>query len=119
MTTGNLLLPCPAFTGLGVLLACVLWVSMSVAQTHTTDDGTDLPTTSISEEDLQGNDDIDYENAQPMPMPSLPDPAPSDTLPIPPTTGESMGLPGSSPGSTGAGEETPEVLIPPKSPAEN
>lgn len=88
---------------------------MPIAQTGARDSGIDHPVTSAPEEDTRGRGEIDYENAQPMPMPSLPDPPPSDALPIPPSAGESMGQPESFPGgSPETGEQTPRVLFPPK-----
>ena len=89
---------------------------MPIAPTGARDNGIDHPVTSAPAEDTHGRGEIDYENAQPMPMPSLPDPPPSEDLPIPPAGGGSMGQPGSSPsGSHGTGEQTPRVLFPPKS----
>lgn len=112
MTTSNLLSQSTALTGIGALLAGVLWVNLAGAQTDDRDDGTDPPITSAPGEDPRGGGGIDYENAEPMPMPSLPDPSPLDSSPTPPAADGSMGHPGSSPGSTGTGEETPQVLIP-------
>lgn len=89
---------------------------MPIAQTGAKDKGIDHPITSAPEEDTHGRGGIDYENAQPIPMPSLPDPPPSDALPIPPPGGGSLGQPGSSPGgSPETGEQAPRVLFPPKS----
>ncbi len=88
---------------------------MPDAQTNARDHRGNPPVTSAPAEDHRGRGEIDYENAQPMPMPSLPDPPPSDNLPIPPTGGGSLGQPGSAPGSYGTGEQNPRVLFPPKS----
>ncbi|NOT56812.1 MAG: hypothetical protein HOP18_19615 [Deltaproteobacteria bacterium] len=88
---------------------------MPDAQTNARDHRSDPPVTSAPAEDTDGEDTIDYENAQPMPMPSLPDPPPSDNLPIPPAGGGSLGQPGSAPGSYGTGEQNLKVLFPPKS----
>ncbi len=89
---------------------------MPDAQTNVREHRGDPPVTSAPAEDPRGSGEIDYENAQPIPMPSLPDPPPSDNLPIPPTGGGSMGQPGHSPGgSQGTGEQNPRVLFPPKS----
>ncbi len=96
-----------------ILLACALWTSTPSAQAIDGDDGTDPPITTAPGEDPSGGGAIDYENAEPMPLPSLPDPIPVDGSATPPPADGSMGAPGSSPGNTGTGEEDPEVLIPP------
>jgi hypothetical protein len=114
MKTSNLLLQYAVLTGIGPLTACVLWASTLVAQTAPSDDAITPPITSAPDENSQGDDAIDYENAQPIPMPSLPDPAPSDNFPVPPSTGGNVGHPGSTPGATGTGEENPRVVVPPK-----
>jgi Trypsin len=62
----------------------------------------------------KGNGGIDYRNAKPMPLPSVPGPAPSETLPPRPFPGLMPGHRGSAPGSTGTGEENPWVLVPPE-----
>ncbi|HXG17979.1 MAG TPA: hypothetical protein VNN62_02740 [Methylomirabilota bacterium] len=97
----------------GVLVGCLLWEGMLAAQACDKEEETNPPTTSAPEENLQGSDEIDYEHAQPMPMPSLPSPPPSETLPEPPST-ESPSPPGYSPGSVGTGKKTPKILAPPK-----
>lgn len=65
-----------------------------------------------------GGDEIDYKNAQPIPMPSLPDTALLENLPAPSSPSEILGRPGSAPGNKGTGEESPEVVIPQKAPAD-
>ncbi|MDQ3831479.1 MAG: hypothetical protein M3361_19715, partial [Candidatus Tectomicrobia bacterium] len=62
----------------------------------------------------EGSGTIDYGNAKPMPAPSIPAPAQPTTPPIPTIPGGIMGQPGASPGSSGTGEQTPQVLVPPK-----
>jgi hypothetical protein len=114
MTTKNLLVRSITYMGIGVVLACALWVCRPAAQAGARDDGTTPKITSAPGENAQGNGGIDYENAKPMPLPSLPDPAHSGTLPAPPYPGGIFGRPGSSPGGTGTGKENPRVLVPPK-----
>jgi hypothetical protein len=65
-------------------------------------------------QDARGHDRgpgaIDYEHAEPMPLPSLPDGASPGQAPgsAPPT-----GSPGMEPGGTGTGAQSPEQLTPP------
>lgn len=96
-----------AFFGSGTLLGCLLWAGLVVAQTGVNDGETTPPTTSAPEENLQGDGEIDYEHAKPMPLPSLPDPVPSETHPGLPSTDETPGPPGYSPGSIGTGQKVP------------
>jgi hypothetical protein len=63
-------------------------------------------------ENPQGNGGIDYKNAKPMPLPTVPGPPPSDTLPVLPSPGDRSRPPGSAPGSIGTGEQHPQVLMP-------
>ncbi len=77
MTTRNLLLHYTAFMGIGALLGCALWVSTLAAQPGAVDDGTNPKIKSAPGENPQGEGGIDYENAKPMPLPSVPGPAPS------------------------------------------
>jgi hypothetical protein len=86
---------------------------MLTAQTSHQDDGSDSITTSSPSENSPANGGIDYEHAKPMPMPSLPDPAPGKTFPHPPSPGESSDHPESAEGSRGTGMETPQILVPP------
>jgi hypothetical protein len=116
MTTTNLLLQDAAFLGIGILLACALWVHTLAAQPGARHDGTNPKITSVPGENPQGQGRIDYGNAKPMPLPSLPDPVPSATPPVLPSPGGIPGQRGSSPGNTGTGEENPQVLVPPKRP---
>jgi hypothetical protein len=114
MTSNNRLLKYIAFLGVGVSLAGALWVRPLVAQPSARDDATDPPITSAPDQNLQENGGIDYGNAKPMPLPSVPGPAPSEILPPGPSPGLMAGHPGSSPGSIGSGEENPQVLVPPE-----
>ena len=118
MTTRHRLLKCTALIGIGVLIGCTLRVSTLAAQPDVRHNGTDTTDTLAPGQNLQGKGGIDYEHAKPMPLPSVPGPAPSPTLPTLPSTGRIPGPPGSSPGSTGTGEENPQVLFPPKPPPE-
>jgi hypothetical protein len=118
MTTTNLPLKYAAFLGIGILLACALWVHTRAAQPGVRHDGTNPKITSGPGENPNGQGRIDYENAKPMPLPSLPDPDPSTTPPVLPSPGGIPGQRGSSPGSPGTGEENPQVLVPPKLPSE-
>lgn len=113
MTTSNLLWQYAICTGIGAFIVCILGVSMPMAQTSPTDEETAPPVTSAPPDIPQGDGGIDYKNAKPIPMPSLPDPTPLENLPTPPSTGESKGPPGSAPGCTGTGKKTPRVVIPP------
>jgi hypothetical protein len=114
MTTTNLLLKYAAFLSIGTLLACALWAHTRAAQPSARHDGTNPKITSVPGGNPQGRGRIDYENAKPLPLPSLPDPAPSPIPPALPSPGGIPGLRGNSPGSTGTGEENPQVLVPPK-----
>jgi hypothetical protein len=116
MMTKNLLLTYAAFVGIGIVLVCALWVRTLAAQPGAKDKGTDPKITSAPGKNPQGEGRIDYENAKPMPLPSIPGPAPLAPLPVPPSPGRIPGEPGSSPGNPGTGEENPQVLFPSKPP---
>ena len=118
MTTSNLLLKYVALIGGGLLLGYTVWAGVLTAQTSQQDEGSDSITTSPPSENSPANGGIDYEHAKPMPMPSLPDPAPRKTLPQPPSTGASSDHPESTEGSIGTGIESPQILVPPKSSSE-
>jgi hypothetical protein len=57
---------------------------------------------------------VDYEHAQPMPLPSVPGPAPAQTWPQPTGPSETQGHAEGSPGSEGTGNPNPQVLVPQK-----
>lgn len=113
MTTSNFLWQYAICTGVGTFIVCLLGVNMPMAQTSPTEEETAPPITSAPPDIPQGDNGIDYKNAKPIPMPSLPDSPPSDNLPAPPSSGESEGPPGSAPGCTGTGKKAPQVVIPP------
>src|SRR5262249_29854648 len=112
MTTRTLLLQCTACLSIGVLLSCALWLHPLAAQSSARDDSTNSITMSPPSEKPPGNGSIDYKNAKPMPLPSVPGPTPLDTLPAPSSTGDRSRPPGSVPGSIGTGEQHPQVLMP-------
>jgi hypothetical protein len=114
MTMKKLLVKYMTYMGIGVVLACPLWVCRTAAQPAARDDGANPKITSAPGENAAENGGIDYENARPMPLPSLPAPPPSVTLPAQSCSGGLPGHPGSSPGSIGTGQENPRVLVPPK-----
>jgi hypothetical protein len=114
MTTRTLLWQCTACMSIGVLLGCSLWLYPLAAQSGARDDGTNSTIMSPPSENPQGNGGIDYKNAKPMPLPSVPGSTPSGTLPGPPSTGDRSRPPGSAPGSIGTGEKRPQVLMPPQ-----
>jgi hypothetical protein len=114
MIIKNLLVRDMTYMGIGVVLACALWVCRPAAQLAARNDGANPKITSAPGENAAGNGGIDYENARPMPLPSLPAPPSSVTLPAQSCSGGLPGHPGSSPGSIGTGEENPQVLVPPK-----
>lgn len=117
MTISNLSWQSPIFRSVWALLVGLLLVSMPTVQACVRNDEGDPPITSAPGEYPQGGSGIEYDNAQPIPMPALPDPASSPNRPIPPSTGGSVGKPGSSPGNTGTGKKNPQVLISPKPPS--
>ncbi len=92
----------------------LLWAGLLTAQNGQQDDGNDSVVTSPPSESSPANGGIDYEHAKPMPMPSLPDPTPGKTSPQPPS-GAGFDHPESMEGSMGTGEESPQILVPPKS----
>lgn len=100
------------FSGLRAFVACTLGISMVTAQTSVADEEVAPPITSAPSEIPQEDNGIDYKNAKPIPMPSLPDPTPVENLPASPSTGERKGHPGSAPGCTGTGKENPQTIIP-------
>jgi hypothetical protein len=114
MTTRTLLLQWTACMSIRVLLCCALWLYPLAAQSGARDDGTNSVTMSPPNEHPPGNGGIDYKNAKPMPLPVVPGPPLSDTLPAPPSTGDRSRPPGSAPGSIGTGEKHPQVLMPPQ-----
>jgi hypothetical protein len=114
MTTRTLLLQWTACMSIRVLLCCALWLYPLAAQSGARDDGTNSVTMSPPNEHPPGNGGIDYKNAKPMPLPVVPGPPLSDTLPVPPSPGERSRPPGSAPGSIGTGEKHPQVLMPPQ-----
>lgn len=100
--------------GLGTLLGCALAADPPPAQSDPGADDDEPEIISTPDENRPAGGEIDYENAQPMPLPSIP--GPPDRKPGIPSADPMPGTAGSSPGDTGDGEEDPEVLIPPKSP---
>lgn len=114
MTPRNLLLHYITCMGIGTLLVgCALGGKPLAAQPGARDAETTPPVTSGPGE-TPGHGGIDYENARPMPLPSVPDPVPSATPPAPPSPDGGLGPPASVPGSLGTGEHNPQVLFPPK-----
>jgi hypothetical protein len=103
-----------AFLGVGVLLASAVWVCTRAAPPSVRDDETHPKITVGPRGAPEGSGTIDYGNAKPMPAPSMPARAQPTTPPTPPIPGGIMGQPGASPGSPGTGEQTPQVLVPPK-----
>jgi hypothetical protein len=99
---------------MGVLLGCALWLHPLAAQSSARDADTSSITMSPPSEKPQGDGSIDYKNAKPMPLPSVPGLIPSETLPAPPSTGDRSKPPGSVPGNIGTGEQHPQVLMPPQ-----
>jgi len=114
MTTRTLLVQWTACMSLRVLLCCSLWLYPLTAQSSARDDGTNSVTMSPPREYPQGKGSIDYTNAKPMPLPSVPGPPPSDTLPALPSPGDRSSPPRSAPGSIGPGVQHPQVLMPPQ-----
>lgn len=112
MTKKNLALKSTLSMGLGTVLGCVLAVNSPPGQSGAINSGDKSEITSSPGENPQVDDGIDYENAKPMPLPSVPAPPNSKTPPGIPSTGPIQGTPGSSPGNTGSGEENPRVLVP-------
>jgi hypothetical protein len=96
--------------GLVTLLGC----SSPPGQTNAIHDGDGSKTISSPGENPQVDGEIDYENAKPMPLPSVPVPPNLETPFGIPSTGPTQGIPGSSPGNTGNGKINPRVLVPPK-----
>ena len=102
--------------GIGTILGCVLTVNAPAQQSNARHEGNSSESTSSPSENPQIDDKIDYENAKPMPLPSLPDGPNPNTPPGIPSIKAVPRHPGVSPGGTGKGEENPQVLVPPKSP---
>lgn len=98
--------------GLSTLLGSILCIHTSAAQSSPQQSS---PLVTVAPgTPPQGAGNIDYKNAQPMPLPSLPGP-PSGILP--PTTLSPGGVtesPEPSPGSIGTGKTSPQILIPPQ-----
>ena len=116
MTPKLFLLHSLAGMSLGVLLGCALWLHPLAAQAGARNDGTNSVTMSPPRENPPGKDGIDYKNAQPMPLPAVPGPPSSDTVPATPSPGERASPPGSVPGSSGTGEQHPQGVMPPQPP---
>ncbi len=114
MTTRTLRLHWTACMSIGVLLGGTLWLHPLAAQSGARDDGTNAIIMSPPRENPQGSGGIDYKNAKPMPLPAVPGPPPSATLPALPSTGDRSRPPGSVPGRIGTGEQHPQVLMPPQ-----
>ena len=113
MTNNTLFWFSIVFLSLGVFFGCSPGGNNMTAQTSRSNEEMTPPITSAPDEPPQENGAIDYKNAKPIPMPSLPAPPSLENLPPPPSVGEGKSRPGSAPGSTGTGEENPEVVIPP------
>jgi hypothetical protein len=117
MTTKNLALKSTLSMGLGIILGCVLAVNSPPGQSSAAHDGDGDGSgiTSSPGENSQVDDGIDYENAKPMPLPSVPVPPNLEAEPgAPPSTNPTQNTPGSSPGDIGNGKKNPQVLVPPK-----
>ena len=110
MTRKNLALKCTLSMGLVTILGC----NSPPGQANAIHAGNESETISSPGENPQVDGGIDYENAKPMPLPSMPVPPNLETPPGIPSTGPTRGIPGSSPGNTGNGKITPRVLVPPK-----
>ena len=116
MMRKNLAMKCTLSTGLGtLLLGCILAANSPTGQSNTIHDGDESETISSSPgENPQVEGGIDYENAKPMSLPSVPTPPHLEGRPGIPSTGQTQDTPGSSPGGIGSGEQNPKVLVPPK-----
>jgi hypothetical protein len=107
MTTRTLLLQWTACMSIRVLLCCALWLYPLAAQSGARDDGTNSVTMSPPNEHPPGNGGIDYKNAKPMPLPVVPGPPLSDTLPAPPLQARDRDLRGVLQAVSGLGRNTP------------
>ena len=107
MTTRTLLLQCTACMSMGVLLGCALWLHPLAAQSSAKDDGTNSITMSSPSENPQGNGGIDYKNAKPMPLPSVPGPTPWTLCLHPPLQAIDRDLRGVFQAVSGLGSNTP------------
>jgi hypothetical protein len=96
--------------GLGTLLGCALVADPSPAQSNPGDDEPKVTTSPDQGPPIAG--EIDYENAKPMPLPSIPGP-PNRERGIP-TADPTQAPADNFPGETGDGEENPKMLLPPK-----
>ena len=114
MTRKNIALKCTLSMGLGTILACSLATNSPPGQTKTIHDGDGSEITSSPGENPQVDGGIDYGNAKPMPLPSVPVPPNLEAPPGIPSTGPTQDNPGSSPGGTGNGKINPRALVPPK-----
>lgn len=114
MKRKNLALKCILSMGLVTILGCNQTVNSTPGQTNTIHEGDGSETTSSPIENPQDDSGIDYGNAKPMPLPSVPTPPHLKARPGIPSTGPTQDTPGSSPGGTGSGEKNPRVLVPPK-----
>ena len=114
MTKKNLTLKSTLFMGLVTILGCTQAVNSPPELINTIHDGDGSETISSPGENPQVDGGIDYENAKPMPLPSVPVPpnleAPAGT----PSADPTRAIPGSSTGNTGNGKINPRVLVPPK-----
>jgi len=114
MSRKNLALKSTLFMGIVTILGCVQAVNSPPGQTNATHDGDESETTSSPRENPQIDGEIDYENAKPMPLPSVPVP-PNLEAPVgTPSADPTRTIPGSSTGNTGNGKINPRVLVPPK-----
>ncbi len=114
MTTKNQALKYTLSMSLGTILGCALAVNSPPGQSNAIHDGDGSKTTASPSENPKVDGGIDYENAKPMPLPSVPAPPNSEAPPGIPSNGQTLGTPGSSPGGTGSGKQNPRVLVPPK-----
>jgi hypothetical protein len=105
------------FMGLASILGCALAATKPAEQSSAISDGNGSGVTASPEEDSQPDGEMDYENAKPIPMPSIPAPSNPEGTPGTPSPGTPQGQPGISPGNSGSGQQTPRILIPPKKPS--
>jgi hypothetical protein len=107
------------FVGLAGILGCALAATKPAEQSNAVSSGEDSGITSSPGEDSQNDGEIDYENAKPIPMPSIPDTSNPEGKPGMSSPGTPQGRPGVSPGNSGTGRQNPQILIPPKKPSRN
>jgi hypothetical protein len=96
------------------LLDCGGASRVLAAQSNAADETSNSETTSAPA-GPQGDSEVDYEHAQPMPLPSVPGPPPAQKWQEPPVPKGSPGHSEGSPGSEGTGDQNPQVLVPSKS----